>query len=701
VADHFAIKINRLFLALSVISVAWVLNASTDKVVYQLATFFIAGACLLTFRSTYSLSKDPTSPPSNRSCPASVPELLLVTNVALILRGWTHLLYIAVPLIVYLVVKSRSSIERTEKIAQFAFHGLLGFVIFIGAWASHVSVQPMSSRFWVSYDQVFRAAMATGLTRWGWTDSNFGTGHAFTYHWLPEAVSGVLARLAGVGEAAVVSQILPALGMLFAAAIATEILRFFSLNKWTNLSITLVFLTVEGSFELFSIGTLWGASIFLTAILLFVELGTDNRIRSRILLFVVLPILSLLSQSALGLTLVFGFCITIIFMVLSGTLPKRLALENLLLLGLSTLAIQQTLYKKASVISDSGIVNLDGFLKFPALSIPLGRSPDSTPLYVQANSLLFISILIATYAIGLWFRPDSTKSKIWQILVGSQFAASLFLLNFFSLGTYSGKFLVPIGMLGLFIGLITLGKLHESMSFNQFFVAAICIVFTILITRRVVAHVFTLESFTQNIIALLTIPSLFLVSMLALFTGRARFAQGSRGSLTKSIVALLFVGSCLFLWPRQSVPQTISRAILSAPRDHSFFLEDENVHACLDFIRANTPSDAVIATSMWRLPGLSDERYVLTSLLTQRRTLVDGPVFDHINWRSRLYFENLKNIHTAFANSLDDASHTGLVKLGASYFVLDTRYKNADRTWTSLANQDVLFNSPQCSVIRL
>jgi hypothetical protein len=239
------------------------------------------------------------------------------------------------------------------------------------------------------------------------------------------------------------------------------------------------------------------------------------------------------------------------------------------------------------------------------------------------------------------------------------------------------------------------------MSFNQFFVAAICIVFTILITRRVVAHVFTLESFTQNIIALLTIPSLFLVSMLALFTGRARFAQGSRGSLTKSIVALLFVGSCLFLWPRQSVPQTISRAILSAPRDHSFFLEDENVHACLDFIRANTPSDAVIATSMWRLPGLSDERYVLTSLLTQRRTLVDGPVFDHINWRSRLYFENLKNIHTAFANSLDDASHTGLVKLGASYFVLDTRYKNADRTWTSLANQDVLFNSPQCSVIRL
>jgi hypothetical protein len=269
------------------------------------------------------------------------------------------------------------------------------------------------------------------------------------------------------------------------------------------------------------------------------------------------------------------------------------------------------------------------------------------------------------------------------------------------LGTYSGKFLVPIGMLGLLIGLITLAKLYESMSFNQFFVTAICIVISIWITRRVVAHIVTLGSFAQNIIALLTIPLLFLVSMLALFAARARFAQGSRGSLTKSIAALLFVGSCLFLWPSQSVPQTISRAILSTPRDHSFFLEDHNVHACLDFIRANTPSNAVIATSMWRLPGLSDERYVLSSLLTQRRTLVDGPVFDHINWPSRQYFENLKNIHTSFANSLDDASRTGLVKLGASYFVLDTRYENADRTWTSLANQDVVFNSPRCSVIKL
>jgi hypothetical protein len=277
----------------------------------------------------------------------------------------------------------------------------------------------------------------------------------------------------------------------------------------------------------------------------------------------------------------------------------------------------------------------------------------------------------------------------------------MLLLNFFPLGGYSGKFLVPVGMLGLLFGLITLGTLCESMSFNQLFRAAIYAFLSIWVARRVVSQISTLESFTQNIAALLTVTLLFLISMLALFTGRTRLAQGRSGSLRKSIVALLFFNSCLFIWPRQYVPQTIRQTVLSSPRDHSFFLEDKYVRNCLDFVRVNTPLEAVIATNMWRLPGLSDERYVLTSLLSQRRILVDGPVFDHVKWPSRAYFEELKNVHTSFGNSLDDESHSQLVKLGASYFVLDTRYENTDRTWTSMANQDVVFDSPRCSVIKL
>jgi hypothetical protein len=688
-------------LAFSILAVAWIIVVSTDRYILHFSAATVTGLCLLNFRSIRPSLKDSTPLPSKLSEETSFPELLLVVNVALILRGWTHLIYIAVPVIIVLVAKSRLSSRRRAKSSQFLSQGIFGLLILIGALASHISVQPMSSRFWVSYDQVFRAAMATGLTRWGWADSNFGTGYAFTYHWLPEAVGGVLARLSGAGEADVITRILPAIGLLFVAAIVVEILRFFSLNKLTVLAITLTFLTVEESLELFSIGTLWGTSIFLTAIWLFVESASNDRLHSRIVLFVIVPMLSMLSQSALGLSLVLGFVITIIFLVRSGTLAKRQALENLLLLGMSTLLLQQTLFRKASVLTGSGIVNLDSFLKFPGLSIPLGRSTDSTTLQVQANSLLFVFLLVSTYAIGFWFRPNSTKIKIWQFLIGAQFAASMLLLNFFSLGNYSGKFLVPVGMLGLLIGLIALGRLCESMSFNQIFGAAIFVIFSIWVAHRVFSQILTLESFTQNIVAVAAITLLFAFSILALFIGRNMLVRDCRNSLTKSIVALFFIGSCLFFWPRQYVPLTIRQAVFSNPRDHSFFLEDKYVRNCLDFVRVNTPPEAVIATNMWRLPGLPDERYVLTSLLSQRRTLVDGPVFDHVKWPSRAYFEELKNVHTSFGNSLDDESHSQLVKLGASYFVLDTRYENTDRTWTSMANQDVVFDSPRCSVIKL
>jgi hypothetical protein len=379
----------------------------------------------------------------------------------------------------------------------------------------------------------------------------------------------------------------------------------------------------------------------------------------------------------------------------------RQTIQNLLLLSIPTLILQQTLFRKTTALSSSGLFNLDNFLNFPALSIQLGRLPESRFIEVQANSFLFILSLLSTYAIGFWFRPDSSMSRTWQILVGVQFFVSLFLLNFFNLGSYSGKFLVAFNILGLLAGLVVVGRFSETMSMTQIVTSSVLVVAAVQVARLIVGHVSDLETNASNITAVITILSLFVVSMLALFIGRTKMVKRGRSSVTRPLQALLFLGLCLFVWPRQYTPQTIRQVVLSSPQDYSFFLGDDNVRRCLEFIRISTPPNAVIATSMWRLPGLSDERYVLTSLLSQRRTLVDGPVFDHVNWPSRRYFEDLKNIHTSFANSLDDASHAQLLKLGASYFVLDTRSENPDRTWISLAKQNIKFSSPQCTVIEL
>jgi hypothetical protein len=689
-------------LGLSVTAVGYVLAASTNNLFWKTAVVAFVITCFGVIRTSNDLLTDENPAFTQQSRDFSIYELLLVVGIALILRGWSHLIFITVPILLSLLMKSKVSAKEIGKRRQIVFRAFFWIAIFIGSWASHLSVQPMSSRFWVSYDQVFRAAMATGLTRWGWTDSNFGTGHAFTYHWLTEGIAGMLARIAGLEEARVVTSILPAFGILFAAAAVCQLLRRLNLRPQTVLYITVMFLTFENSFELYSIGTLWGASIFLTAVALFLKSAAENRWSNQILLFLLLPFLSLLSQSALGLALVVCFVFTQIAMTGIGAISKRIAVQNLLFLGVPTLILQQTLFKKTTMLAGSGFFNLNNFLNFPALPIPLGRLPESKLIEVQANSFLFIVLLLATQAIAFWFRPASSMSRIWQILVGAQLLASLFLLNFFSLGSYSGKFLVAINVLGLLAGLVTVGRFLETMSIIQIVTLSVATLFALRVARRIVVQISDLETNANNTYAIIGIFTLFIVSIFALSTGRAYLTESRRGFVAKPLFVLFFIGLCLFVWPRQYVPQTIRQSVLSSPRDHSFFLEDKNVRNCLDFIRTNTPSDAVIATSMWRLPGLSDERYVLTSLLSQRRTLVDGPVFtNHVKWSSRAYLEDLKNIHTSFANSLDDKSHAQLVNLGASYFVLDTRFENADRTWTSIANQNVVFNNPRCSVIKL
>ncbi len=689
-------------LGLSVIAVGYVLAVSTNNLFWKTAVVAFVIICFGVIRTSTDLLTDENPECAQQSRDFSIYELLLVVSIALILRGWSHLIFITVPIFLSLLMKLKVSALGIGNKGQIVFRVFFWIAIFIGSWASHISVQPMSSRFWVSYDQIFRAAMATGLTRWGWTDSNFGTGHAFTYHWLTEAIAGMLARIAGLGEARVVSSILPALGMLFAAAAVCQLLRCLNLRRQTVLYITVTFLTFENSFELFSIGTLWGASIFLTAVALFLQSAAENRWSYQFLLFLLLPFLSLLSQSALGLALVLCFVFTQIAMISIGAISKRIVVQNLLFLGVPTLILQQTLFKKTAMLAGSGFFNLDNFLNFPALPIPLGRLPESSFIDVRANSFLFFLLLITTYTIGFWFRPLSSRSRIWEMLVGAQLLASLFLLNFFSLGSYSGKFLVAINVLGLLAGLVTIGRFLETMSIIRIAILSVATLFALRVARLIVVQISDLETNANNTYAIIGIFTLFIVSIFALFTGRANLTEGRRGFEAKPLFILFFIGLCLFVWPRQYVPQTIRQSVLSSPRDHSFFLEDKNVRNCLDFIRTNTPSDAVIATSMWRLPGLSDERYVLTSLLSQRRTLVDGPVFtNHVKWPSRAYLEDLKNVHTSFANSLDDISHAQLLKLGASYFVLDTRFENSDRTWTSIANQDVLFSTSRCSVIKL
>jgi hypothetical protein len=554
--------------------------------------------------------------------------------------------------------------------------------------------------YWVSYDQVFRSAMATGLTRWGWSDANFGTGHSFTYHWLTEGVGGVLSRISGVHEADVISRLLPALATLFAVSVVSLILLMFHLRPVVNFGVLILFVFLEGSFELFSVGTLFGASIYLLSIFVFVIHDSDH-FTSRLWVFSLLPFLSLMSQSALGLSLVVGLFLATIFLAFKKIVMLRVVMGNLLLMGLTVFLMQQSVFRSASVLGDTSSVSFESFLRFPAIKIPLGTQLDSSTIEIYINSLFFLLLLIATYMVSFSRRPTSPAESRWQLIIGAQLLSSMLLLNFFPLGNYGGKFLAPVGIVGLLSGLIGLSVVASHFTKQRLALFCISIFGLILSIRWFLSSIADLSSDSYSYVVLSGILLLFLVSTFGV--GRIRKYGDFNHSTTSLRYALptFVVIACIFIWPRSDVFSRVQAGVTSKNGDASFILGGRDIEECLVFIRVKSPTESIVATGLWRLPNLTDERYVITSLLSQRRTLVDGPTFDHINWPSRLYFEDLKNIHTEYSNSLSDSSRSKLARLGADYFLLDTRFDNPDRTWMTLDGQNVLLENSQCSVIKL
>jgi hypothetical protein len=630
----------------------------------------------------------------------SVSFVVLSAFIILVLRGWSHLVFLALPLgMLAFFFRSRNP-ERLRSVKSGLIQPVVFTFIIAGAWISNRLVQPLSSMYWVSYDQVFRSAMATGLTRWGWSDANFGTGHSFTYHWLTEGVGGVLSRISGVHEADVISRLLPALATLFAVSVVSLILSMFYLKPLVKFAVPILFVFLEGSFELFSVGTLFGASIYLLSIFVFVIHDSDD-FTSRLWVFCLLPFLSLMSQSAIGLSLIVGMSISTIVLVFKKIIVLRVVMGNIFLMGFTVILMQQSVFRSASVLGEKSLISLDSFLRFPALRITFGTELESSMTDVRINSLFYILLLLATYLVIFSRRPTTPAESRWQLIVLAQFLGSILLLNFFPLGNYGGKFLAPVGIVGLLSGLIALFVVISHFTKQRLVLFCIFTFGLILLTRWFLSSIAVLSNDSYSFVVLSGILLLFFVSTFGV--GRIR-KHGDFNQATTSLryaLPTFVIIACIFIWPRSDVFSRVQAGVTSKNGDASFILGGRDIEECLVFIRVNSPTESIVATGLWRLPNLTDERYVITSLLSQRRTLVDGPTFDHINWPSRAYFEDLKNTHTEFSNSLSDSSRSKLVRLGADYFLIDTRFDNPDRTWTTLDGQNVLLENSQCSVIKL
>lgn len=152
----------------------------------------------------------------------------LLYSATLALLGWSSLRFFALGLAVYLVAEKLGKSRLVARCASLAIPA--GFVASLNALSSS------SGQFWLSFDQLYRSALAAGMANWGINDHIGATGTPVRYHWLGEAVSGVLADFTSTTAIDGVTRLVPALGVLLCITTFLELGRRFplaqQLSRW-------------------------------------------------------------------------------------------------------------------------------------------------------------------------------------------------------------------------------------------------------------------------------------------------------------------------------------------------------------------------------------------------------------------------------------------------------------------------------------
>jgi hypothetical protein len=490
-------------------------------------------------------------------------------SMILVIRGWIHF----VPVVV--ATGASAALLRSRIPSRSAvFARVIAFgSIFGGSVASRWLLSESDIRIWMTYDQQFRASLATGLTRWGWANWNSAPGQEIHYHWLSEATAGLVSRLAGIDEFDSVSRVMPVLGIVAISLVSIHLLRGLNVKSTAAIAIVVPVIGLHPALEVFSIGTLWGGFWLISTTCILRNSCTSERNsgrdRTNDLMLVLLFAVALLTQSTVGITL--GMVTGLIF--LHQLVTSRRRFPSVFVTGLGLCAVAYVA-SQSILQSRSGTAvgaDLRNFLK------------EGWRWHPADIGLIFMLVY-------LWHRK---RVSLYDLLIPVAYAvASMLFVNFLRIGGHEGRLLSEAQLVITLFGFGSVTRVVQE-------------------SRR---HRPTQTQRLQPLRASCSLLLLTLVVGVGVYS-YVDDARRSWGYATRSIFPLELVHG------------------------------DREIDACLGWIRSNTPTDALIASNMWRTPRSDDQKYFLVSLKSKRQVLVDGPTYvaNTGAYEDDRVLENLKN----------------------------------------------------------
>lgn len=625
--------------------------------------------------------------------------------LALFLMGWQSLGFFAAGLALARVLRLvlKSSAGTVLRIT----------VVFAGFVASYTTRHHFVGQYWVSVDQLWRATIASGLSRWGYSDFSGAAGTTLRYHWLSEATAGVIARLSWSSAVDGVTKILPAAGVLMCLMGLRHLGRMLGFNENTSLAAGLASIVVCKEFEVFSIGSLWGFGLYLAGLCglarLAREVGANPCAQwtDAGLIVVITPLITL-CQSTLGL----HFTLLTATLALLALFQRRSTTTALI--GVATLQVVLIGILRATLLASensdmfSPSISLLNILQFRGVEIYDGDNW----LLITASSVLFL-LLLSQKGIGVLLLSESRSNRrlvVFALCITS--SASLVPANLISMGGFESqqsRFLSPLQVLMTFVSIaLILESLSREKTLHKFRNnKALGAVLAFVTVALVIAY--------QQIYGAPWSPKRSVGIALIILGGQAMalvvgwmFARGPLRSPDRKLIAIATFGCISLLANGRNLGNLLEYQLTATDSARAAeFVGSLGTQDCLHEVRRVADKDAIIASNWFRTPPPARRpKNFLVSAHTERRTYLDGPEyigyfvdgFSNISASSDNWLDDRYQATDNFAERASKDAYDTLRAANVEYFVFET-YMPAPPTWEPYA--DVIFERDSCKILKL
>jgi hypothetical protein len=593
--------------------------------------------------------------------------LFVTAPAVLAAQGWTHFIPLAVTAaattVIFGALRHRQ-IRLPVKVILVVFNA-------VGALVSREWLTREDIRIWISFDQNFRASLATGLTRWGWNDWNAATGQPVRYHWLSEATAGLFSRLSGIDEFDSVVRIMPILGIIGALFLGAALLQKVGVAPFAAWSAAALTVGVQQPFSVFSIGTLWGAFLGFGILTILTTLLVRNvpvlLSVTHLVATAAICVVTLMSQSSVGLTAAFVVGMVHLFLVFR----QRAGVLGLLTLGItltaSFAAVGRTLLRSPQETAFQ--VDRVRFLQHGIVGLPESFKNAFSPWIEPYSQSLLVPLFITSVAVGCVLMRSHERRRA-LLITGSYTFGAWLAINLIRIGGHEERFIREAIVVASLFGLGGFISLANAPSQKRHRILPIA-----LITASLAGSTL----YWQSGRSATTYIWVHVAAIGATVALSVTLRKRSVVHLASAAIAGVLAGTVLGFF-HESAERSLSIARRSVPSLASVN-GDSDLNTCFDWVRYNTPNDTVIASNMWRIPNAEEQKYFLVSQKTKRRLVIDGP--DYVRnvgaFAERSDLEELKNDVDDFVGSPTISRLYALRETGAGYFILDLRRPHSSR----------------------